>query len=159
MFSIILCIFCNMGEDLEKRHKSAKMTLYCSPEYQITFKSVGLSVQEKKLKMDFQDDGCGCHLEFWIRTFLAILYLQITTILPARSEVSWPFGLQVQEKFKIDLQDGSHLGFLTEMILTISDLQVALIPPTKFCHLAFPFSSSKYIFKMATIFDFQSEKF
>ena len=41
-------------------------------------------------------------------------------------------GLLVQEKkFKIDLQDGSHLGFLTEMILAIFNLHVTLILPTK----------------------------
>ena len=45
-------------------------------------------------------------------------------------------GLSVQEnKFKIDLQDGScggHLGFLIQMILAIFSLQITPILPTKF---------------------------
>ena len=41
----------------------------------------------------------------------------------------------MENKFKIDFQDGGcggHLGFLIETILSIFDLQVALILPTKF---------------------------
>ena len=41
-------------------------------------------------------------------------------------------GILVQEKFKIDFQDGGHLGFLIRMILGIFDLQVMLILPTMF---------------------------
>ena len=44
------------------------MALYRSPDYQTSFKSVGLSVQEKKFNTDFQDGG---HLGFPIRTVLA----------------------------------------------------------------------------------------
>ena len=56
------------------------MAMYCSPEYQTSFKSVGLLVQ-KKLKIDFQDGGCGGQLGFLIITILAILDLQITPII------------------------------------------------------------------------------
>ena len=31
------------------------MALYCSPDYQTNFESVGLLVQEKKLNIDFQE--------------------------------------------------------------------------------------------------------
>ena len=44
------------------------MTLYRSPDYQISFKSVGFLVKEKKFDIDFQD---GSHLGFLIRTILA----------------------------------------------------------------------------------------
>ena len=43
------------------------MALYHSPDYQTSFKSVGLSVQ-KKFNTDFQDGG---NLGFPIRTILA----------------------------------------------------------------------------------------
>ena len=33
------------------------MALYRSPDYQTSFGSVGLSVQEKKFNIDFQDGG------------------------------------------------------------------------------------------------------
>ena len=51
-------------------NKRAKMALYCSPDYQTSFESVGLSVQEKKFNIDFQD---GSHLGFPIRIILALL--------------------------------------------------------------------------------------
>ena len=41
-------------------------------------------------------------------------------------------GLSVQEKRKIDFQDGGHLGFPIETILATLDLQVTLMFPTKF---------------------------
>ena len=50
---------------------------------------VGLSVQEKKRKIDFQDGG---HLGFLIGTILAIFDLQVTLMLPSKFGVNWPFG-------------------------------------------------------------------
>ena len=47
------------------------MALYCSPEYQTSFESIGLLVQAKKFK-GFLDDGCGSHLSVPTETFLAI---------------------------------------------------------------------------------------
>ena len=52
----------------------------------------GLSVQENKRKIDFQDGGHGSHLGFRIGTILAILDLQVTLMLPSNFEVNWPFG-------------------------------------------------------------------
>ena len=51
-------------------------------------KSIRVSVQEKKQKIDFQDGG---HHGFPIRTILAIFDLQVTPKLPT-------LGLSVQEK-------------------------------------------------------------
>ena len=45
--------------------------------YQV-LESTGLSVQEKKRKIDFQDCCHGGHLGFPIGTILAILDLQVT---------------------------------------------------------------------------------
>ena len=56
------------------------------------FKSVGLLVQEKKFKLDFQDGHCGGHLGFQTEWILAIFDLQVTMILPTKFPVSWPFG-------------------------------------------------------------------
>ena len=97
---------------------------------------MGISVQEKKFKIDFQDDGHGGHLGFLIGTMLTIFDLQVALIFPS-------IGLWVQEKFKIDFQDGhhdSHFRFLIGPILAISDLQIALILPTKF-QINWPFCS------------------
>ena len=63
------------------------MVLYHSPDYQTSFKSVGLLVQ--KFNIDFQDVG---HLGFPIGTILATFDLQVTLILPMKFEVVWPFG-------------------------------------------------------------------
>ena len=51
------------------------------------FESIGLSVQEKKLNIDFQDGGHGGHLGFRIRTILALFDLQITLMLPIKFRV------------------------------------------------------------------------
>ena len=47
--------------------------------------SNGLSDQEKKFKIDFQDGG---HLGFQIRMILAI----VTSILTTKFQINWPFG-------------------------------------------------------------------
>ena len=49
-------------------------------------------MQEKKQKIDFQDCGHGGHLGFPIGMILAILYLQVTPMLPSKFRVNWPFG-------------------------------------------------------------------
>ena len=47
------------------------MALYRLPDYQTSFRSIVLSVQEKKFNIDFQDGG---HIGFSIRTILAIFF-------------------------------------------------------------------------------------
>ena len=54
-----------------------------------SLESIGLSVQEKKQKIDFQD---GCHLGFPIGTILAIFDLQVTPMLPTMFGVKWLLG-------------------------------------------------------------------
>ena len=53
---------------------------------------IGLLVQEKKRKIDFQDGRHGGHLGFLIGRILAIFDLQVTLMLPIEFQVSWPFG-------------------------------------------------------------------
>ena len=55
--------------------------IYKSPRcFQASLESIGLSVQEKKRKIDFQDGGHG----FPIGTILAIFDLQVTPMLPTK---------------------------------------------------------------------------
>ena len=49
-------------------------------------------MQEKKRKIDFQDDRHDCHLGFPIGMILAIFDLQVTRMLPPSFQVNWPFG-------------------------------------------------------------------
>ena len=64
--------------------------IYKSPQcFLPSFKSIGLSVQEKKQKIDFQD---GDHLKSLTGMILAILDLQVTPMLPTKFQVHWPFG-------------------------------------------------------------------
>ena len=58
----------------------------------LSFKSIGLSVQEKKRKIDFQDGAHGGHLGFLILMILAISDLQVTPMLPVKFQVNWLFG-------------------------------------------------------------------
>ena len=66
----------------------AKMTLYRSPDYQTSYDSTDLSVQEKNFNTDFQD---GDHLGFPVRMILATFDLQVTSI-PSNEVSSQPFG-------------------------------------------------------------------
>ena len=62
--------------------------IYKSPQCLLpSLESTGLSVQEKKLNIDFQDGGHGGHLGLLIRTILAIFDLQITLMLPIKFRV------------------------------------------------------------------------
>ena len=100
----------------------------------LSFKSIGLSVQEKKRKIDFQDGHHGGHVGFLIRMILAIFYS--TSHPDASNQVSDQLAFLVQEKKgKIDFQDGCHGGqlrFPIGMILAIFDLQVTPLLPSKF---------------------------
>ena len=108
--------------------------IYKSPWWFLpSFKSIGLSVQEKKRKIDFQDGRHSSHLGFPIKTILSILDLKVTPcFLPSFKSIS----LSVQEKkWKIDFQDGrhgGHLGFPIETISAIFYLKDTPMPPVKF---------------------------
>ena len=67
--------------------------MYKSPRcFLASLESIGLSVQEKKRKIDFQDGGHGGDLGFPIATILATFDLQIIPMIPSKFGVSWPFG-------------------------------------------------------------------
>ena len=68
--------------------------IYKSPRcFLASLESIGLSVQEKKRKIDFQDGHHGGHLGFPIGTILAIFDLQVTLMLPTKYRVNWPRGV------------------------------------------------------------------
>ena len=70
--------------------------IYKSPRCFLgSLESTGLSVQEKKRKIDFEDGG---HLGFPIGTILAIFDLQVTLMLPSKFGVNWPFGAGEEAK-------------------------------------------------------------
>ena len=60
--------------------------------------SIGLSAQEKKRKIDFQDGNHGGHLGFPIGTILATFDLQVTPMLPTKFQVNWLLGLGEESK-------------------------------------------------------------
>ena len=59
---------------------------------------MGLSIQEKKFKIDFQDVNCGSHLGFPIRMILATFDLQDIFMIPTKFQVNWPFGSEEAKK-------------------------------------------------------------
>ena len=63
---------------------------------------------------------------FTTGTIIAIFDLQVTSMLPSKFGVNWPFGSGEESK------NGGHLGFPIGMILAIFDLQVTLMLPSKF---------------------------
>ena len=74
-----------------------KQILICKlPQHFLSsFKSIHLWVQKRKI--DFQDGG---HLGFPIVTILAIFDLQVTTMLPTKFWVYWPFSSEeAQNRF------------------------------------------------------------
>ena len=116
--------------------------IYKSPKcFLPSFESTGLSVQEKKWKIDFQDGCHGTHPGFTIGMILAI-YKSSWCFLASLESI----GLSVQEKKqKIDFQDGRHGGHLIFPIGTILatfDLQVTLMLPSKF-GVNWPFGSGE----------------
>ena len=59
--------------------------IYKSPQCSLaSLESIGLSVQEKRRKIDY--------LGFPLSTILAIFDLQVTPMLPSKFGVNWPFG-------------------------------------------------------------------
>ena len=79
-----------------KTDKRTKMAMYRSPGYQTSLKAIGLSVQEKKINIEFQDGYHRNHLGFPIEIFLSIFDLQVTSILTMKFRVN--MCLLVKEK-------------------------------------------------------------
>ena len=85
---------------LDFRSERFKLFLiYESPKcFLPSFESIGLSVQEKTGEIDVQDACHGGHLWFPIGTILTTFYLQVTSMLPTKFCVRWPFGSGEESK-------------------------------------------------------------
>ena len=68
---------------------SAIFDLHVTAMLPIKFQVNWPLVQKKKPKIDFQDGGCGSHLEFPIGTIFAIFDLEVIPMLPNHN---WPFN-------------------------------------------------------------------
>ena len=81
-----------MAAILDFRSKQFKLFLiYKSPRcFLASLESIGLSVHQKKRKIDFQDGG---HFGFPIGTILPIFDLLVTPMLPTKYRVKWPRGV------------------------------------------------------------------
>ena len=95
-----------------------------------SFESIGLSVQEKKRKIYFQDGCHSGHLGYPIGEILAIFDLQVTLMSPTKFGVNWPFGAGEEAKYRFSRC--RPCGISDQNILAIFDLQVTLMLPTKF---------------------------
>ena len=103
----------------------------------------GLSVQEKKQKIDFQDGRHGDHLGFPIGTILAIFDLRVTPMLPNKFGVNWSFGSGEEAKNRFSRWPPWWPSWiLTGTILAIFDLQVTPMFPSKF-GVNWPFGSGE----------------
>ena len=104
-----------------------------SDYFLLLFESTGVSVQEKKHKMYYQNNLYGRFLWCPLGTILAVFDLQIALILPKKFK---SVSLSAQEKkLKMDVQDGSydgHFVILIHTILASFDLQVVQMLPTRF---------------------------
>ena len=129
----------------------------------MNFKSIALSVQEKKFKTDFQEGRHGGNLGFPIATIWAIFYLQVTPMLPTKFRVNWP--VSSEEEGKNWFSRWPHLGFPIGTILAIF---ISKSHPNAFYQFSnqlalwFRKISEKKSFQMAAmvaILDFQSKQF
>ena len=74
---------------------------------------IGLSVQETKSKIDFQDGRYGSHLRFRIITIFATFDLPVAPIVSTKFLVSWLFGSGEEAIFKMAAMAAS-LDFRSE---------------------------------------------
>ena len=94
---------------------------------------MGLSLQEKKFEIDFQDGNCGGYLVFLIGTILAIFDLQVTLMILTKFQGNWSFGSAEEAKNRFSrwlpwwpswISDPNNLNYF--------DLPVTPMLPVKF---------------------------
>ena len=103
-----------------------------------SFKSISLSVQEKKGKKDFRDGRHG-HLGFPIGTILAIFDLQVTRCFLLNFNRIFGSGEEAKNRFlRWSPWRPCWISDLNDFSLI--DLQVKPMPPTKF-QINWPFGS------------------
>ena len=129
---------------------------FLSTSFLPCFESIGLSVQEEKRKIDFQD---GRHLGFLIRN-LPIFDLQVILTLPTKFQINWLFGSAEEAKNRFSrwrpswISDQNDFSYFLSTSHPDDSYQVSN-------QLPFQFRRSENIFKMAamaTILDCQPEQ-
>ena len=105
--------------------------IYKSPQYFLSsFESTGLSVKEKKFKIEFQDGDCGGPIGFLIGTISAIFDLKVHS---TNFQVSWHFGtLAPVYQVSSRLASWFKRRNSARVFKVAAILQIALICPTKF---------------------------
>ena len=115
--------------------------IYQSPQsFLLRFELIGLSIQEKKRKIDFQDGHHGSQLGFPIRTFFFIFDLQVTPKLPTLVPVNWPFGSGEEANNRFSRWPPSWISDPNDF--SFFDLQVTPMLSTKF-RVNWPFGSGE----------------
>ena len=109
---------------------------YKSPQcFLPSFKSIGLSVQERKQNRRFSRWRSWRHLAFPIRIILISFDLQVTPMLPTKFQVNWPFGSGEELKNRFSRWDRNNFSYFFY-------LPVAPMLPTKFL-VYWPFGSGE----------------
>ena len=118
--------------------------MYKSPKYFAShFQSMGLSIQEKKFKIYFQDGNWGGHLGFPIGTILAIFDLQVTSMILTKFQVNWRFGSGEEAKNRFSRWPQWRPSWISDRNdFSYFDLPVTPKLPTKF-RVRWPFGSGK----------------
>ena len=110
--------------------------IYQSPRcFLSSFKTIGLSFQEKKWKIDFQDGH-------FPQTILAFFYLQVTPMLPTKFSVNVTFCYRRSKNRFSRWWPWHDTGFQIEIILAFVALQDTRMLPTKF-QVNWPFGSGE----------------
>ena len=84
--------------DFLSKHFELFLIIKSPPSFLPRFESIVLSVQEKKGKMDSQVCRHGGHPGFPIGTIILFFYLEVTSMLPTKFQVNWPFGSAEEAK-------------------------------------------------------------
>ena len=108
-----------------------------------SLKSVGLSVQERKRKKDFQEHSHGDHLGFSIGTILATFDVQVISICPTKIQVIWPFGSKEVAKNRVSRWQPRPPTWISNWnSFNDVDLQDTPMRPAKF-QVNWPFSAGE----------------
>ena len=146
------------------RMNSATVDLQVTSILPMNFKSIGLLVQGKKLKTDFQDGHHSRNLRFPIATIWAIFNLQVTLMLPTKFRVNWPFSSEEVKKNRFSRWPPSWISNQNDFsYFYINKSSRYFLPIFKWIGpLVQEISEKKKSFKMAAmtaILDFQSKQF
>ena len=110
----------------------------------------------EKAKKFFQDVGHGSHLEFLIKTILAIFDLQVTLIHPTSIGINWPFSSGEEAKIRFSRWPSWRPSWISDWnnfsyFWSTSPHPLCFLPSFKSIGLLAQEKKRKKIFKMATM--------